>query len=372
MGNIEKKLCNFEKGVCQKEITPLQKEMPEFEDYKQNTDELEDIRKQLCQVKKTIEEPEKLLLGDFKDGELNINGKIGLSEGDEKRTVLEIKKIKLKHRFSLPSLFAGSKTATEYDSKADNFSTRTDIITLEDGRKIFAVYNYPMSWIHRSLDGISKYLAGDKMAKASSSDWKKTFESRSNIPIIECKDENVVLMPFIQNINAYDLFARNKEIEDFGQCEFAKDIGFDGKMQVAEKIIVELRAIHQKGKTWGETPLTNIIVTPEGNPIIVDPETQYYKDVPIVEQKARDIKDVVMSVCGALKYSEKINDYKPVVDRLLFQYADKEVVEELKKVISKKTTRIEKFVMFLYGVARLRINMVEYQKVTDAILAYSR
>lgn len=385
MNNIEKGSRKSEEQISQQEIeTPAQEVAPDMEGFerrqveseKRDADKIERVLEKLREVGETPKEkvPEKydkFSFGDFQDTKLNEKGKIALSQADNEKVAEEAGRIKAKHRFSMPSLFTGSRTATEYDSRVGNFSTRTNIITLEDGKKVFAVYNYPTSWIHRALDGASKHLAGDRMAKANSSDWKRTFESRSNIPIIECEDENIVLMPFIQNINGHDLFARNKEIKDFGQCQFAKDIDLDGKMQIAERIVAEIQAVHQKGKTWGETILPNIIVTPEGKPITVDPETQYDKDVPAAEQRARDIRDVVMSICGALKYSEKIDDYKPVVDRLLSQYADKGVVEELKRVVSVKPTGIKKLMRGSYEAARLGINPAEYQKVADAILAYN-
>ncbi len=385
MSNPEKiqKSGSEEEAVQQKKI-PQESDPVSMEDFEQRIAESE--KKDAEELKRTLElihkeykgqeDGPKLksaqeLLGDFKDARFNEDGKIELSETDKEQAVLEIVKIKAKYCFSMPSLLAGQNTATEYDNRVGNFSTRTKIMTLEDGRRVFAVYNYPMSWIHRALDRAAKHLSGDRMAKASSSDWKRTFESRSNIPIIECEDKNVVLMPYLPNINCHDLFAHNKEIKDFGPCEFAKDIDLDGKIKIAEEIVTAVLRVHRKGKTWGETILPNIIITPEGKLIIVDPETQYDKGVPVQEQKARDIRDIIMSICGHLKYSEKIDDYEPVVDRLLSQYADKGVVEELKKVVSMKPTRINKVMRGIYETVRLGINPTEYQKVVDVILAHN-
>ena len=131
--------------------------------YERDSKALHEIRERLSlpsqPIQKTEIEPlKKVLFGDFQDAKVNHNGRIVLSESDMTSIMLEIKKIKKKCRFSMPALFQGNKTATEYDSKASNFSTTTNIVTLEDGRKVFMVYNYPTSWVHRSLDGVSKQI----------------------------------------------------------------------------------------------------------------------------------------------------------------------------------------------------------------------
>jgi len=327
------------------------------------------------------------LFGDFVGAEKDEGGRILLTEkaGEAEETVKklaeDIRKFKGEKRFSLPSVAKGAPTHTEYNSKVRNFSTRTRIIELDDGRKVFAVYNYPASRVHRFFDGLMKRFAGDKMSKASSSEWKQVFEERSNIPIIKYDDPNVVLMPFLPNVNAHDLFARNKEIVEeggnFGACqELAKNIDLEGKLDIGKRIISELEAVHGEGKTWGETILPNMIITPEGRPIIVDPETRYKKGVPIAEQKARDLRDILMSVCGALHHSESDDNksvvYKTIVSSLLDNYSDASVIGELQRVVSKKPTFIQKIFRGSYESARLGISVPEYKKVAEAIKSYRR
>lgn len=180
----------------------------------------------------------------------------------------------------------------------------------------------------------------------------------------------MVLMPYLANLNAHDLFARNKEIKDFGSCDWAENFNLEDKLKLGEKIVDELAKIHQSGRTWGETILPNIIITETQRPVIVDPETQYDNRVSKEEQRARDLKDLLLSISGAIQASEKITDYRPVVKQLLDRYPDREIIEELKNLVAQRPTFIQKIFRGFYETARLGINQKEYQKVTAAILEY--
>lgn len=366
------------------EILPAQPETsaaksPEIGIIPDSSRELEGLREEVenafeVKGKKTKpagikKEPD--LLGDFRDSQITGDGKIQFTAEEQKDAHAQIREHKGKFAFSPPSLVLGAKTDTEYDSNARNFSTRTKILTLEDGNRVFAVYNYPTSIFHRALDGFSKHMAGDRMSKASSADWKGVFESRSNIPVIECDDPQVVLMPYLPNVNAHDLFADNHKIKDFGPCPWAENITMEDKLELGEQIIREIENVHKTGKCWGETILPNVIITAEKKPVIVDPETQYDKGVPVKEQMARDLRDVIMSICGSLHASEKqaTGDYGLITERLMTQYSDKEVLGELKRVVSQKPTFIQKIFRGFYETARLGIPPKEYEKVVAAILA---
>lgn len=138
----------------------------ERNESREQKESLEHLRGQLAP--KEISKRDNDLRGSFSDAKLDSFGQIELESSEKKEVAKSVKKIKKQFKFSLPSLLRGAQTATEYDSRARNFSTRTTIINLEGDKKIFAVYNYPLSWIHRWLDGFSKRMAGDRMAKASS------------------------------------------------------------------------------------------------------------------------------------------------------------------------------------------------------------
>lgn len=293
---------------------------------------------------------------------------VQLSDLQKNQLAVEIKRIKTDKRFVAPALAKGNKTATEYDSRVANYSTVTNIVALSDGRKLFVVYNYPTSWIHRSLDGLMKSLTGCRMKKADSAKWKEKFESKSRIPTIDCEDENTVVMPFLPNINLYDLFANKDSIQDFGECEFAREIDVEKLLDIVDKIVAEVKNIHRQDAAWGELILPNIIIDKDEKVHICDPETSYDANVPLNEQKARDLSDLIISIAASLhKYGV---DYGLSVSRVLDGYKDKEVIKELQSLVMKKPGLLQKL-FFGYTKARLGLkDKAQWQDIKDAIAKY--
>jgi tRNA A-37 threonylcarbamoyl transferase component Bud32 len=310
-------------------------------------------------------------LGDFMESKVEKNTII-LPEEQNSELQKKGQEHARKKKGSTPSLLKGDKTAAEYDIQVGNFSTRTGILHMDDGKRVFAVYNYDSSWIHRKLDGLSKRLSGDKMTKASSKEWKQLFEAKSNIPTIPNPDPNLVLMPYIPNVNAYDAIANNKTIENFGECDWAKTLSPGDKIVIGKSIIQELASLHGKNIAWGETILPNIILSKNQKPIIVDPEVSYGKNVPLEEQKARDLHDLLRSISGALNKSEGVTDesYNSVVKQLLDSYQDQKVITKLKEISAKKPSLVAKIYAPFYEPARLGISMKEAKKVDQAITSY--
>ena len=176
-------------------------------------------------------------------------------------------------------------------------------------------------------------------------------------------------MPYLPNMNAYDVFANGRDIKDFGPCPWAEGMDLESKIGLGEQIVAELGRVHAKGKAWGETILPNVIVTSNKQPVIVDPETEYSGDVSFEEQKARDVRDLLLSLSGALHKAEGVVDYAPSIRRFLASYPEKAVVLELKKLVAEKPTLLQRVIRSTYEVARLGISPQEYQKVCEAILA---
>lgn len=200
--------------------------------------------------------------GDFVEEERR-NGRIVLNEED--RRAIEEASTQLRHQATkLPALVKGIPIAVEYQGKTNNFSTQTRIVSLPDGRKAFAVYSYAASSIHRVLDGVMKHLAGLRMGKVSRARWKERFEHKSEIPVIESADPYTVLMPFLPNVNGYDVFVHNKEIGDFGEVEWANHVDLEKKLGLVDKVIDELRRVHGKGKVWGSL-FFQILSSPKRN-----------------------------------------------------------------------------------------------------------
>lgn len=284
-----------------------------------------------------IQSEKQTLLGDFEGVKITADNRLELSDEERAEIVKLATQDVKKFKGTIPII--GNKTATTYDSKAMNFSTQTDIITTESGKRVFVVYDYPSSWVHRATANLMEWFSGNRMAKPSRKDWKQKFEEKSNVPTIENDAEHVVLMPYLPNINASDLFKRDKEMDDFGECEWVKDLGLEGKLEIAEKIIVALKDIHDKGVGWGEVILPNIIITADKEAVIVDPEMRYKEEVDLDEQKARDLRDIIFSLGGGINQSEGVEDYKALINTVLNAYGDEEIIKKASKLITKTTLR---------------------------------
>ncbi|WKZ28970.1 MAG: hypothetical protein QY323_05615 [Patescibacteria group bacterium] len=264
----------------------------------------------------------------------------------------------------------GEKIAAEYDIRTRNFSTQTSIAELPDGRKVFMVYDHRGSWLHRGLDGLMKRLNGLRMRKVSRKEWKAQFESKSTIPVIENEDPDTVLMPFQPNVNAHDVFAKNAEIENFGENGWAKNVDLEGKIGMAESIVDEMKRIHGTGTAWGELILPNVIFTDEKKPIVCDPEVRFDKDVPLNEAKARDLKDLCLSVAAALEHAHGESDYGRTAKAILGRYNDPVVLGELKKLASKKRGVLGT-IFFGYEQARTGTkSKKQYDEILKAIREY--
>ena len=225
--------------------------------------------------------------GGFGDSKFE-NDKIILSEEENKEVEKKITEIKQSDRFRSPSIANGIQIAADYETQVGNFSTHTYLTELENGKKVFVVNSYPLSIVHRALDGFRNWVMGQKMYKVPNWRWKETYEERSNVPTIENPEKNVILMPFIENINLYDLIRWNKEIDVDSMSEsfsWAKNLKLQSKFEMIDKIVDELREMHQDDKTWGEVILPNMIVDENKNVIICDPENLYYKSVGDLEKK---------------------------------------------------------------------------------------
>jgi|GEM_PF-2111728 tRNA A-37 threonylcarbamoyl transferase component Bud32 len=339
-------------------------------EHKETAAGIEEAERRIGEHRKKTNEPagaEAARYGDFAD-QVTEKGMIALTKEQTAIAETFIEKTKTEDRFSPPSLLIGQKAATEYASRARSFSTRTRILELPDGRRVFVIHNYPLSGIHRELDAFGKWTAGAPMRKAKSKDWKKAVEEKSNIPTIECGDPDVVLMPFVENVNANDLFAFNHEIEDFGAMPDAKNYGMKRKILLSDKIVDELAGIHAKGTAWGEAILANMIIAKDGRPIVVDPEVRYDEGVPLPEQKARDILDFIHSLVSALRKSEKEFDIEAVVRHVIDRYPDKTVIDEFPRIAKDKSKWYRKLLRPIHELPRLGQNRKDYNAVLKVLL----
>ncbi|MCL5733847.1 MAG: hypothetical protein M1334_04335, partial [Patescibacteria group bacterium] len=233
----------------------------------------EKSKEEFKQIKEKIEEDKKSQRAPFGNIEpyLVSHDRIEFPVKKQEELEYNVSYLQKKDRYKGPRLFTGNKTATEYDSRAENFSTQTAIQTLSTGEKIFIVDSYPLSFIHRFTDGVAKYLTGVKSYKVPNRIWKETFEDRSNIPTIRIGNKNSVAMPYIENVNLRDLMGFNKEIKNWGAVKWCKDINLDQKKEIIKNVARETEKVHQMGKTWGESILANMIIDNDKKVWICDP-----------------------------------------------------------------------------------------------------
>lgn len=189
------------------------------------------------------------LLGDFSEDDVE-NGRIKLPEGEVDAVKERIRSLKKSAKFVKP-LLGGTPIAAQYDTHVNNFSTHTSIVEMSDGRRLFAVFAHQGSIVHRFLDGIMKHASGLRMGKVSRRHWKDAFLEHARIPQIDSSDPNTVLMPYIENVNAYDIIANNKDIKDFGNVHWASTVTNEGKNDLLRSVVSEINDIHDSGIAWG-------------------------------------------------------------------------------------------------------------------------
>lgn len=300
---------------------------------------IETVREKIKSDKGKRTGPRDFLLGKF-DRESVANGRLQLKGAAKKSMEAGATTFRNQAQY-MTNMMTGKRIATEYGSRTNNFSTQTQIQELPDGRKAFMVYNHAGSWLHRWLDTAMKRASGLRMRKATHDEWKTWFEEKSNIPVIENNDPNTVVMPFIPNVNALDAFVHDKEIKKFGECAWAEHLTPEDKLELAHRIMDEMRRLHGKGTVWGEAILPNIIFTKDRQPVICDPEVRFDEDMPLKEAMARDLKDICLSIGSALATAEGL-DVETVVQGLLDRYGDREVVIELQNLAHQKSTLLQR------------------------------
>ncbi len=267
------------------------------------------------------------------------------------------------------NVVAGEKIAAEYDTRTNNFRAQTRIAALPDGRKAFMVYDYGGSWLHRTMDGAMKRMNGLPMRKAGRGEWKKLHEAKTSIPVIENSDPHMAMMPYVPNANGKDVFANNGEIKDFGSCQWAKEAGLEEKNILSRKIVDEMKRFHDEKGAWGEAVLSNVIFTERQEPVMCDFEVVYNKKISPAEAKARDLKDMCISIGAALEGAHG-QDVGETVRIVLDRYNDPEVIAEIKKLASRKRGFFKNLV-FGYEQARTGAkSKKQYDAVHAAIIAY--
>jgi len=262
----------------------------------------------------------------------------------------------------------GYKVAASYDSQVQGWTTQSRIFNLPNGKRVFVLVNFPASRWRRMADRFMETISGDEMRKPKNDDWKEIVESRSTVPTIEGFPSNVVVMPFIESINAYDIFAHQKSIKNFGDFGWAKGLKVDGKLDLLDPMVGELKATHLEGKTWGEAILPNFVFTKDKKAVLVDPETTY-ENLTQAQERATDLRNLITSVCGALKRGDGFSDFGSISKKVLSSYGDFDILSSLRDLCVNGLSLRKELVFNLFGRHRVgSTNLNEFYEVTSAIV----
>ncbi|MCR4256404.1 MAG: hypothetical protein NUW08_01730 [Candidatus Uhrbacteria bacterium] len=323
--------------------------------------------KQEIQGASRKEAPSLPWLADFHDAAISPEGQILLTQEEYVQLNQETDAFFEEVRYSNTATAIGFDVAAAYDAHVKGWTTRSKIIEI-NGKKLFALCNYPSSRARRLFDRSMEAVSGDPMRKPKPEQWKKIVESRSTVPTVAGTPEDMVVMPYIESINAYDIFANQKEIKDFGPFDWAKDMDVETKIALSKELAETLKTVHESGKTWGESILPNFILTKEKIPILIDAETTY-EDIPTGEQKATDVRNLMSSISGALARSAGITDFSPIIREVLAGYPDPEVLAELERICSKPQPWRQRMIFSFFSRFRLgATSLEEFERVKKAIV----
>lgn len=268
----------------------------------------------------------------------------------------------------------GYKVAGAYDVRVQGWTTRTKIVEVE-GKRLFVLYSFPAANTRRRWDRLMEIVAGDPMRKPTPEGWKATVEARSEIPTVSGTREDMVVMAYLEAFNAYDLFAHQKDVRDFGPFDWAKEATPGDKLALVAKIGGALKELHDNGKTWGEAILPNVVLTKDAltkdvYPVFVDPETTY-EGIPELEQRARDVRTLITSISGALARGEGQRNFQDVANLVIEGYGDEpELLEALDALCADPLTWRQKLNFEFWGKFRIgATDGKEFKEVCAAIRA---
>lgn len=273
------------------------------------------------------------------------------TEGELEEIRLAAKRFKRRNFFRMPGLIRGHKVASRNpDSRVRNYSTITTCFPLSTGRWVYLVYAYPLSVVHRLLDGLAKCATEKYCIKVvSPKKWRETFVRNSFIPIIPIDIPSVVAMPYIENENLFDIL-----VGRIGNYSFSEK---ETMILEAVRVITEM---HSRNVVWGELIVNNIIRSQGGEIIICDTETVYYRGL-LMEQKASDWLDFICSSGGSIAklHPGKVSYWVRVI---VNQIQDEAVKQCLKERCGKKTTWLHRLI-FLYTQVRLACPPQLYDRI---------
>lgn len=259
----------------------------------------------------------------------------------------------------------GYEVAADYGALVKGWTTLSKKIVLQNRWQIFVLYNYPQSVLRRNADRRNEWLIGDHMRKPRFAEWKSRVESRSIIPTIHGIPEDFVAMPFIPSLNAYDIIARAEKITNWGDFSSWRNIELRPARVDLSHISTALAALHRRNLTWGEAILPNVIFTQEGLPIWVDAEMRYEGLSP-EEERATDLRNLIVSASGAINGKWGIND--ALICQAVVCVHPEEVLVELEKMCRYALPLRQRLLFDSFGKYRLGAKgLAHFERVRECI-----
>lgn len=178
----------------------------------------------------------------------------------------------------------------------------------------FALYSYPGGQVRRAGARLAEKVTDDPLRTPSAAEWEQRFSANSVIPTVDLAsendgDRNVVVMPYLDLISAYDVLARPDQIANWEKFTQFKDLSWSEAMKLMEAASVALAAKHDSGLVVGESTLQNLALTKQGLPVWTEAEMGYVSDMPPMRRFSSDVRTLLVSSWNVLasKYGEKFD-----------------------------------------------------------------
>ncbi len=207
----------------------------------------------------------------------------------------------------------GNKTPPADRVLVEGWTTMSRKVVV-DQDAYFSLYSYPGGRIRRAGIRLAERVIDDPLRTPAANKWQWHFMNNSVIPIVDLSseddsDRNVVVMPHLDLISAYDIFARSDQISNWEGFTQLKDLSWTEAMKLIETTSVALAAKHDQGLVIGESTLQNLAFTKQGLPLWVEAEMGYVNGVTPNRRFSSDVRTLLVSSWNVLagKYGEKFD-----------------------------------------------------------------
>jgi len=178
----------------------------------------------------------------------------------------------------------------------------------------------PLFYLNGVLSNISRLLSSTGSRKIlDNKRWSLREEEylRNINPDFEIDDtihDNAIMMEKIDGKVAYDILTSDEKSKD-------------EKVSTIKKISEGLKDIHKKDLYHGEPNTQNCLINDDGEIYWIDFEIEYHEDLSLLEKKAKDLEQMLLSMMGAFEEEKEIGfDDEELIDLILESYGDQDVI----------------------------------------------